>query len=247
MTVPSLQLTQLKIIKSGHLILENISFTLPQGSFLAVIGPNGAGKTMLLNALIGLVPYEGEIKIFGVPPSSRGTNEMGFVPQFKNPEKNFPMTGIELVLSGLLKRWPFFISSFMRNKALHTMNQLGAAELADQNVDTLSGGQRQKLFLARSLIRNPKFLLLDEPSTGIDRSGEQDLITLLEEFIKNSGTLIMTTHDLNTVYHHASHVLLLQNRTQIAFGPPHESLNEEKLSRAFGHSSHNHPLSFNSN
>jgi zinc transport system ATP-binding protein len=105
----------------------------------------------------------------------------------------------------------------------------------------LSGGQLQRVYLARALVRRPRLLLLDEPATGVDRLGEVDLYRHLEAYQEETGaTILMITHDWEAA-HHASHVLVL-NRRVIGFGPPERALSEECLRQAFGHLGHEHAL-----
>jgi zinc transport system ATP-binding protein len=106
----------------------------------------------------------------------------------------------------------------------------------------LSGGELQRVYLARSLVREPRLLVLDEPVAGIDAVGEQDMQRVLEVYRhRTRATVLMVTHDWETAYHHATHVLVLSRR-QIAFGPPAAALTDEVLRRAFGHIDHPHGM-----
>lgn len=153
----------------------------------------------------------------------------------------FPALALELVVSGLRRAWPFRVGEEERRRALEALGRVGALELAHRPLGRLSGGQLQRVYLARALVRRPRLLLLDEPATGVDRLGEVDLYRHLEAYQEETGaTILMITHDWEAA-HHASHVLVL-NRRVIGFGPPERALSEECLRQAFGHLGHEHAL-----
>jgi len=162
----------------------------------------------------------------------------------KTMDRSFPALSIELVLTGLTPRWPWRIQKSGYQKALVALEQVGAAHLARRPVGRLSGGELQRICLARSIVRQPQLVMLDEPATGIDAVGEADMYRRLEAYQKKSGaTILMITHDWHTATHHANHVLLL-NQKQISFGPPEVALSEDFLRMAFGHIGHEHQLKF---
>lgn len=222
--------------------LRGVSFSVPEGAFVAVVGPNGAGKSTLFKVLLGLLPFQGEVRVFGRRPKEVDPGLLGYVPQIKTFDRSFPALSLELVVSGIRRAWPFRVTREERARALEVLEEVGALELAERPLGRLSGGQLQRVFLARALVKRPKLLLLDEPATGIDPLGEQDLYRLLEAYQAQSGaTVLMITHDWEAAYHHATHVLVL-NRDVIGFGPPERALSEECLRRAFGHLGHAHAI-----
>jgi zinc transport system ATP-binding protein len=219
--------------------LEGVSLKVPEGAFVAVIGPNGAGKSTLLKAFLGLVPFRGEVRLFGHPLRAVDPKRIGYVPQIKTFDRTFPALSLELVATGLRPTWPFRLGREVRALALEALRRVGAEDLAERPLGRLSGGQLQRVYLARALVRRPKLLLLDEPATGVDRVGEVDLYRYLEAYQAETGaTVLMITHDLDAA-HHASHVLVL-NRKVIGFGPPERALSEACLRQAFGHLGHAH-------
>lgn len=232
------------VVKMGeHTALYDINFEVPASSFLSIVGPNGAGKTTLLKTILGILkPTNGEVLVFGKPAHKLEPGRIGYISQTKQLDRKFPALSIELVITGLTRKWPWFINKKLEEKALNALNQIGASHLAYRSVGKLSGGELQKVLLARALIGNPELIVLDEPATGIDAVGEADMYLMLEKFQKEHGaTILMITHDLNAVCNLCSHVLVL-NQKQIGFGPNLEALNDENLRRAFGHIGHHHGM-----
>jgi len=228
-----------------HIALTNLAMQIPKNSFVAIVGPNGAGKSTFLKVLLGLVkPTRGEVKIYGNPPQQVDPNLIGYVPQFKTMDRSFPAVSIELVYTGLSRKWPWRLSRDAKKKACQALDQVGATHLATRPIGKLSGGELQRVCLARSIVRQPELLMLDEPATGIDAVGEEDMYRMLEVYQKESGaTVIMITHDWHAATHHADYVLLL-NRKQISFGTPEKALKEDNLRLAYGHIGHKHALKF---
>lgn len=240
---PAVSVRDLVVHIGTHCVLEKLSFSASGGDFVTVVGPNGAGKTTLLKVLLGLVdPQEGDVRLFGHPPGQTPPNTVGYVPQIKTLDRSFPAQALDLVVTALRHRWPFRILSDDRADARAALARVGAEHLAHRALGDLSGGELQRVYLARSLVREPRLLILDEPATGVDAAGTTDLFHLLEDYqASHQATVVMVTHDWNAAYHHASHVLLIDGR-QIGFGSPDEALNEACLREAFGHIGHAHAM-----
>lgn len=228
---------------NGIPVLSDINISIPEGKFVSILGPNGAGKTTFLKIVLGLIKnYSGTITVFGKKPTEVEPALLGYVPQFKTMDRKFPAIAIELVASGLIKKWPWNIRGKSKNLAYEALALVKSEHLAERSLSTLSGGELQRVCLARSIVRNPKLIVLDEPATGIDAIGEADLYNLLEDYQKKSGTtILMITHDWHVAHHHSDYVLLL-NRNQIAFASPKEALSENNLRIAFGHIGHHHNI-----
>ncbi|WP_117237248.1 metal ABC transporter ATP-binding protein [Thermus sediminis] len=237
----ALEIRDLSVRFGEFWALEGISLSVPKGAFVAVVGPNGAGKSTLLKAVLGLVPFLGEVRVFDQPLSQADPFWFGYVPQIKTFDRSFPALALELVLTGLRRRWPFRIGPSEREEGLRALGQVGAEDLAFRPLGRLSGGELQRVYLARALIRRPRLLLLDEPATGVDRVGEVDLYHHLDLYQKTSeATVLMITHDWEAA-HHATHVLVM-NRKVMGFGPPERALTEACLRQAYGHVGHAHGL-----
>jgi zinc transport system ATP-binding protein len=249
MAVPAVQLDNFGVRFGEFQALERVTLEVPQGAFVAILGPNGAGKSTLLKALLGIAigtlrdaptSVSGSVQVFGYRPQNVKAGWVGYVPQVKSFDRSFPALALEVVVSGLRQSWPFMVTQQERKRAEAMLEQVGARHLASRRLGRLSGGELQRVYLARSLIREPKLLLLDEPATGVDAVGEADLYRHLESYQRQSGaTVMMITHDWEAAQHHASAVLLL-NRRLIGYGLPTDVMCQECLAQAFGHVGHSH-------
>ncbi len=242
--VPALHMHRVGVRMGEATVLQDVSFELERGCFLAVVGPNGAGKSTLVKVALGLVtPQVGHAALFGLDAGA-GPERVGYVPQLKTFDRTFPATALELVATGLRRRWPVRVASAEREQARAALSRVGAEHLQRRQLARLSGGELQRVYLARALARRPQLVLLDEPATGVDFLAEHDLYDLLEVYQRDTGaTVVMVTHDLAAARYHADRVLVL-NRQVHGFGPPDEVLCEPCLERAFGHLGHHHALAF---
>lgn len=223
-------------------VLADVSFNLAAGETLSIVGPNGAGKSTLMKVALGLVePLRGHAALFG-EAAGRHPERIGYVPQLKTFDRTFPATVLELVVSGLRRSWPAYLKAAERDAARAALAGVGAAKLAGRPLAKLSGGELQRAFLARALVRRPVLVLLDEPATGVDFLAEHDLYDLLERYQQETdATVAMITHDLTAARYHSSRVAVL-NRRLHGFGAPEEVLCEGCLKEAFGHHGHAHGI-----
>ncbi len=181
---------------TGRPVLEDITFSIPEKGFIALIGPNGGGKTTLLKLMAGLLtPDQGTISVFGSPPK-KAFRRIGYVPQEIHTNKDFPITVGDVVLMGRLK--PF--NGYGRSRkdvdiVRESLEQMGVAPFHKKRIGELSGGQRQKVFIARALAGKPDILFLDEPTSSVDSQSRRDLYRTLKE-LNNSVTIVLASHDL---------------------------------------------------
>ncbi len=226
-------------IPSNTLILENISFEIKSGEFISIVGPNGAGKTTLFKLILGLIrPSTGRILF----PNLDEKKSIGYVPQVKTLDRKFPATVLELICSGITGTWNFIISKAMKNKAIEILKDINADYLAYRQLSRLSGGELQRVYLARAIISRPSLLLLDEPSSGIDFVCERELEKIIFRLNKDYGTTIMMiTHDISSAYHHSNKVILL-NKTIISYGNSTEVLTDDNLMLTFSNHNHSHSV-----
>ncbi|MFW6276604.1 MAG: metal ABC transporter ATP-binding protein, partial [Bacteroidota bacterium] len=204
------------------------------GDFLAIVGPNGSGKSTLLKAIAGIIPYRsGSIELIANSNEILKSQDVGYVPQIKKVDPSFPATGYELVASGISKKWPFLKNKSAEERITRILDRIDAVHLIIRQLSGLSGGELQRLYLARALVRQPKILLLDEPATGIDLVCEENITGLIESFHKEGDNIvIMVTHDWTSAYHHANKVMLL-NKEMKFFGEPERAFTDENLGRTF--------------
>ena len=187
-----IQVQNLTFKYHDHPVFEKLSFKVERGDFLCIVGPNGSGKSTLLKCLLGLIkPDAGKI-IFD---DNLDANEIGYLPQHTQIPANFPASVSEIVASGTLNRTKLF-QPYPRSKINQTMKQLGIAKIKDQSFSQLSGGQRQKVLLARAIAAASELLVLDEPSNNLDYHSKQAFYRTLTELNKTYA-IIMVTHDLD--------------------------------------------------
>jgi len=218
-------------------VLRGVSLRVPPGRFVGLVGPSGAGKTSLLRAILGTLPWlRGTVAVGGrtVTPE-RPPDGVGYVPQVETVDWTFPVTVEDVVLMGRIRRmgplpWP---SREDRRAVAAMLERLGIADLARRHIRDLSGGQQQRTFLARALIGRPEVLLLDEPTASVDVKTRHDILRELAALNREGITILMTTHELNTVAAHLPWVVCI-NGTVIAQGPPADVFTGPILSRTFG-------------
>jgi len=227
----------LSVILEGKVVLEEITFSAPAGELTGIIGPNGAGKTTLLRAILGLVPIQkGELTVIGVPSSRLKEIRplVGYMPQRQSFEQRFPLSAADVVATGMLA--PDTVLSRISNKEARikiVLGSVGMEHYSRRPFQDLSGGEQQRVLLARSLVRQPILLLLDEPNAGLDFPAQQSFIDLLKKLKKESGlTIILVSHDLISVAAAADQLVCI-NRTMHIHGRPADVLRSPHLEEAY--------------
>jgi zinc transport system ATP-binding protein len=227
----------LSVTLAGRSVLEGISFSARAGELTGVIGPNGAGKTTLLRAILGLVKIRhGELTVMGVPgPRLKEIRpRIGYMPQRQSFEKRFPLSAADVVATGLLA------PDTVLRKIVHKQARIRAAlesvtmeQFSGRSFQDLSGGEQQRILLARSLVREPELLLLDEPNSGLDFPAQQSFIDLLLKLKKESGlAVILVSHDLLSIAAAADQLVCI-NRTMHIHGHPADVLHSPHLDEAY--------------
>jgi ABC-type Mn2+/Zn2+ transport system ATPase subunit len=212
----------------GKSALRSIDLTVGRGTFTGVVGPSGSGKTTLLRLLLGTVtPTRGRIE--RAPDLT-----VGYVPQLETINWDFPITVRECVLMARRQSrpWPW-PSRAERADVAEVLDRLAITETADRRIRELSGGQQQRMFLARALLRQPRLLLLDEPTGGLDVATRHEILHLLGQLNAEGTAILLTTHDLNGIGTHLPHVICLRERV-VAAGTPVEVIQPDVLERTFG-------------
>ncbi len=197
----------------GPLVLEDINFEIYRNEFIGIIGPNGGGKSTLLKLIMGLIkPTTGKITVFNKPPeASRKT--IGYVPQFTTFNREFPISVKDVVLMGRLGNTRTFAGYRKKDRDIvyKVLEQLEVEKLQNRPIGTLSGGQLQRVMIARALACEPKLLLLDEPTANIDIHAEKSVLDILNE-INREVAIVIVSHDIGFVSRYIKKVACL-NKT----------------------------------
>lgn len=221
-------------------VLEAVNFSISTGDFTAIIGSNGSGKSTLVKLLLGLLqPSSGSINIFGEKVDKfRKRPEISYIPQNVIALiSNFPATVEEIVNTNLYSQVGFMRLPKKRHleKAWHALELVGMEAYAKRPVSDLSGGQQQRVMIARALAGQPKVMILDEPTTGIDRKSSESLYQLLGQLNKNNGlTVIMVTHDIARVSNYADRIFCLEEGSIVELGS--KQIEDELMHK------HKHPV-----
>jgi len=207
-----LQIRNLKVAYDQKTVLEKVNIDIDNLDFIGVIGPNGGGKTTLIKAILGLVPtVSGEIRFSDMLPN-RGS-DIGYLSQVNKFDNKFPISVFDVISSGLTVSSRLFhrFSTADKKTVQNIIDEIGIGYIAHKAIGELSGGQMQRVFLARALVSNPKLLILDEPDTYVDNRFEQELYSKLRELNKRMAILLVS-HDLGTITTHVKSIACV-NRT----------------------------------
>jgi len=237
---PIIQVRGLSLAIGGKAILRDVSLSVQPGEYLSIVGPNGAGKTTLLRCLLRIVRgASGEVLIAGRRLESYSQRQLacqlGYVPQ--TIEANLPYTVAEMVMMG---RYAYFrplapVSRRDRQIVAEVLERTGLTELADRPIGTLSGGERQKVFIAAALAQQAQVLLLDEPTAFLDYHHQAEVCRLLVEANRTLGTTIVAvTHDVNTAVLHSQRIVALRQGEVVFAGTPQQLMHSEVLARIYG-------------
>ena len=191
-------------------VVRDITLAVGEGEFLGVIGPNAGGKSTLLKLILGLLqPDKGDIKVFGKSPD-KGRSRIGYVPQYPAFSRDFPINVLDAVLLGRLgeTRWYGGYTQKDKNIAMDSLKAVEVDNISNQTIDSLSGGQLQRVLIARALASRPDILILDEPTANIDVRAEEDIFALLKEYNEHM-TIIVVSHDIGFISGYVDRVACL--------------------------------------
>lgn len=229
-----IRLHEVTVRYGQRLALNGVTANIHCGKLVALLGPNGAGKSTLLRAILGWLPLAGgEIRI-GDSHVQHALPRLAYLPQRAEIDWDFPITVRAVVAQG---RWPalgLFRRFTAEDKRLvdRALEELGIANLADQQIRRLSVGQQQRMFLARALAQGADIFLLDEPFSGLDLHASEELVHILRHWQSQGRTVLAALHDLPLAQAHFSHALLL-NTQLVGFGLIGTVLSPENINRAF--------------
>ena len=219
-------------------VVRDINFSITPGEFAAILGPNGSGKTTLMKLALGLLkPTSGQVLLFGEPAENfRDWNRVGYVPQrTQATESRFPASVREIVNFGSYSGFNP-LALFSRSKSSRVdeaMELAGIEHLANRRVSDLSVGQQQRMLIARSLVRRPDLLVMDEPIAGVDAAGEEQFHAMVRRLNRDLGiTIVMVSHDIGAVMREATTCACI-NRDIVFHGPVHQ-LDARALSGLYG-------------
>jgi zinc transport system ATP-binding protein len=232
--MPERPLISVRDVTFGYgreVVLDRVDLEIHDHDFLAIIGPNGGGKTTLLKVILGLLrPWSGEV-VFQLP-GGRTQGRLGYVPQFSTFDKSFPLRVSDVVLMGrlgsrgLLHRY----TREDRAAAEGALERLGLADLARAHIDEISGGQLQRVLIARALVSDPQVLFLDEPTASIDAESRVTLRGLLEE-VNERIPVVVVTHDVTSIAPMVQRIACINRRLFYHGGP---ELSHEVLEEVYG-------------
>ncbi|WP_210574325.1 MULTISPECIES: metal ABC transporter ATP-binding protein [unclassified Streptomyces] len=223
-------------------VLRGIDLTVGHGEVVALLGANGSGKSTAVRTIIGQVPVSGgEIEIFGTPRRRfRDWARVGYVPQRTTAAGGVPATVTEVVSSGRLSRTRFGVLRKADRDAIgHALELVGMADRAKDSVDALSGGQHQRVLIARALASDPELLIMDEPMAGVDLASQEVLARTLTEQVSQGTTVLLVLHELGPLEPLIDRAVVLRDGCVLHDGPPPKAVGQHALP---GHD-HVHPHS----
>lgn len=212
--------------EKGNDAIKDISFKILEGSIVMLIGPNGSGKTTLLKNMVGLLkPTKGDVQVLGRSPKNTRSS-FGYVPQKLYFDQTFPITVLEFL--------QFSHSKATQEEILEVLKNLSIDDLAYALLGNISGGQLQRVLIARSLLGKPKILFFDEPVSGIDVGGEQNFYELIKEIRDlHDVTVVMVSHEIHLVSRFADQVICI-NKEMLCSGGPDKALLPEIVEKLYG-------------
>lgn len=223
----ALEVKNLRVRFRNEEIIKNISFGLEEGTITALIGPNGAGKSVLLKTILGLYSYEGEIKIFG-ENHLKMLDKVGYLPQYYSIDPLLPLKVYEFLEKSTINE-----NIDKKEKIENTLREIDISNLKDKLIYNLSGGQLERVLFARSIINQPKILLLDEPVSETDIVGQKEFYEIIKSLNqKQKTTILIVSHEITVVHTFAQKVLCL-NRSLVCDGPISELFKEKTLKKLY--------------
>ena len=241
MSYPIIQIEHLATGYDQKQVLNDVNLTVYNDDYLGIIGPNGGGKTTLMRLILGLMkPSDGSIKYFKQVKDAEGnltTQEvkeitMGYLPQYNALDKQFPISVYEVVLSGLNKKKGLFAryTQQQHQQVEDTLERMQLSDLKGRHIGALSGGQLQRVLLARAIVSKPDVVILDEPNTYIDRRFQKQMYEMLEQINKECA-IIIVSHDIAEVLNNVKHIACVNHHLHYhnTADMPREKLEEHFL------------------
>ncbi|MBI4358674.1 MAG: metal ABC transporter ATP-binding protein [Candidatus Omnitrophica bacterium] len=219
------EVKNLSVFYNGQTVLSDLNFSIKKGEIVAIVGPNGSGKTTLIRAILGLVPYQGQILV-NREAVQGSLEKIGYVPQRFSFDRTIPITVGEFLKIAFRK------VAIRRLK--HALLEVDMKEHEHAPLGSLSGGQFQRVLIARSLLNDPTLLLLDEATSEVDIGGAKSFYEIVAHLNRvHQTTVMLVSHEINMVYQFADQIICL-NRQLICFGKPKEAITKEVLEKLYG-------------
>jgi zinc transport system ATP-binding protein len=211
MTSKAVELKDVSVKFNEVPVLQNINLSIDEKDFMAIIGPNGGGKSTLLKIILGLLtPDTGDVKVFGKKPED-ARHLMGYLPQHVSFDHDFPINVFDTALSGLYHGLFKGHTKEDKKAVTRALKDVDMLKMKDRQISRLSGGQMQRVFIARAIVRKPKILLMDEPMASIDPEMQNTFYTLLSK-LKNKMTIVLVSHDVGAVSSNVDKIACLNSK-----------------------------------
>jgi zinc transport system ATP-binding protein len=232
MTDIIVELDHVWVWRGDNLALKDVSLRIERGKFIGLMGPNGSGKTTLLKTIVGLIPPDkGKVVVTG--PSSK---TIGYVPQEEHIDPDFPVTAYDVVEMGLYGSLGMFprIGSSEKQQIQKALVRVGMHDHSSRRIGDLSGGEKQRVFIARAIVAEPRLLLLDEPTTGVDSGARDDFYKVISDLMEDlSLTVVLASHDLEVVPGRVDEIICI-NQSVFVHAPPDQIRDTDVFRRAYG-------------
>ena len=220
-----LQVEHLSVNYNGNTVLNDLNFSIKKGEIVAVVGPNGSGKTTLIRAILGLILYRGRVLVNHQPVKTT-LGKIGYVPQRFFFDRTIPITAGEFLQIAFQKVQP--------RKIRHALLEVDMKQHEDTPIGNLSGGQFQRVLMARAILNNPSILFLDEATSEVDIVGAKSFYDIVAHLNRiHQTTVLLVSHEINMVYKFADQIICL-NRDLICYGKPKDTITKEVLEKLYG-------------
>lgn len=230
----ALDIKNLNVNYGNNKAITNINLQVEEGDYLGIIGPNGGGKTTLLKAILNLVDHKCDKILFFNKPLKENKNKISYVPQISKVDRSYPISVLEVVIGSKLKKPlnPFFkYSKEDIADGINALKMVDILDLKDRQIKKLSGGEFQRLLIARAIVNTPKLILLDEPTANVDPNSRNIIYDLLDSLNKKGTTIIMVSHDTMAISTKVKNIACI-NSNLIYHGGP--SINQNILEKMYG-------------
>ena len=229
-----IEMKNLSVSYQGQLALEPTSLTIKGPTITGIIGPNGAGKSTLIKGMLGIVECEGQT-FLDRKPMKQELSKIAYVEQKIHIDYNFPIKVKECVSLGLYPKIKLFqrLKASDWEKVARALKIVGLEDFAERQISQLSGGQFQRVLIARCLVQEAEYIFLDEPFVGIDSVSEEIIMETLRQLRKAGKTILIVHHDLSKVVAYFDQVLLL-NKKVVAFGSTESTFTKENMQQTYG-------------